>query len=146
MAIKKTVQQATEKWQRRVGQAGQDYQAGVQHAQGWAAKAVAAAPRRNAGLTMAISDGRIDAGIQRAGDNKWRSHALAKGAPAYVANTPKAAPAYNAGMSKVFGFLQAAEGATSNMDTSTVEGRLAKSAAFLRAVHTAAQAAKTGRV
>ena len=73
----KSVADSQEKWARRVGQAGQDYQRGVQNAQGWAAGAVAAANRRNAGLMAAINDGRIDAGIQRTGDNGWRTATIA---------------------------------------------------------------------
>ncbi|MEO7002003.1 MAG: hypothetical protein ABI068_09260, partial [Ktedonobacterales bacterium] len=118
---------------------------GVQNATGWAENAVAAGARRNAGLQRAIADGRIDVGIQRTGDQGWKTATVAKGVPAWTANTPKAAAKYQAGMQRVYGYLQAAQQATAGMDTTTVEGRIAKAAAWQRVVSEQAQAAKAGR-
>lgn len=133
------------KWARRTSQAGGDFQDGVQRATDWAGPAVAAAPRRNAGLQQAIADGRIDAGIQRAGTNGWRSATLAKGVPAYTQNTPKAQPKFEQGLQRVYSYLAEAEQATASMDTTTVEGRVQKAAAYQLAVHQAALRDKTGR-
>jgi hypothetical protein len=140
---RKSVQDAVTKWQQRVQQSGPYYQAGVTNPNvDWAGPAVAAADRRNAGLQKAIADGRIDAGIQRAGTAKWRQGAVSKGVTAWTTNTPKAAPAYNAGLQKVYGFFNAADQAVANMPRTTREDRIARAATFLRTVGMQADAAK----
>lgn len=143
---RKTVQQAADKWAQRVSQSGQFYQAGVNNsAVDWAGPAVAAADRRNAGLQQAISDGRIDAGIQRAGTAKWRANTIAKGVAAWTTNTPKAAPAFAAGLTKVYNYFSAADSVVANMPRTTREQRIARASAFLREVGNQADAAKAGR-
>lgn len=140
---RKSVQDATAKWQQRVAQSGQYYQQGVQNpGVTWAANAVAAADRRNQGLQRAIASGAIDAGIQQAGDSKWRNNTIAKGVPAWTQNTPKAAPAFQAGLQKAYGYMDAAESATSSMARTTRQDRIARAAAFLNAVGEAADQAK----
>lgn len=140
----KPVAASVDKWKRRVTAAGPDYSTGVQNAQNWAANAVAAAPRRNAGLQRAIANGAIDRGIQAVGDAGWRAGAMSKGVGAYTANAPAAAAKYQAGLTKAMNYQQAAQAATDGMDTSTLEGRIAKASAWQRAVSNAAQAAKGG--
>jgi hypothetical protein len=142
LAIKSDPASAAAKFQRRIGQAGQDYTAGVQKAQGWASAAMAAKPRRDAGLQAAIANDSINKGIQNAGDAKWRANALAKGAPAWVAAAPRAAANYQSAVGKVFGYLANAQTATASMDTSTVQGRIAKAGAYQLSMHQQAQAAK----
>lgn len=133
------------KWQKNVGQASQYYTSGVQRSSGWASAAVAAGPRRDAGLQAAIADGRIDAGIQRVGDNGWKSATLAKGAPNWTAAVAKAGDKFSAGLQKVYGMLDAAAAATANIDTTTVEGRLEKARVHAMTMHQQAQALKAGR-
>lgn len=142
--MRKSPQAATEKWQRRVSQAQQDYTTGVQNATGWADRAVAAAGRRNAGLQNAIAQGTIDAGIQRTGDAGWKNKTVAKGPANWAAGVAKAAPAMLAGQQKLAGFLSAGDAAVANMPRDTVEQRTARAQAYQLAVHRAAQAAKTG--
>lgn len=132
------------KWQRNTGAAQQYYQSGVQRATGWSAAAIAAAPRRNAGLQAAIANGTIDAGIQRVGDGGWKSATLSKGVANWAAATQKSGDKFQAGLSKVYGFLDAASAATANIDTSTVEGRLEKARVHALTMHQQSQAAKRG--
>jgi len=141
---RKTPQAATDKWQRRVAQAGQDYATGIQNATGWADKSVAAAGRRNAGLQSAIANGTIDAGIQRTGDAGWKTKTVAKGPANWTSGVAKAAPAMLAGQQRLSGYLAAADAAVANMPTDTPEQRAQKSMTYQLAVHRAAQAAKTG--
>lgn len=141
---RKQIADAVSKWKSRVAQSGSYYQAGVNNPQvDWAGPAVAAAPRRNAGLQAAIADGRIDAGIQRAGTAKWRANTLAKGVSAWTNNTPNAAAQYQAGMTRVYGYFTQADQATANMPTTTRADRIAKASAFLDAVGSAADAYKS---
>ena len=140
---RKTIQEAVTKWQTRVAQSGQFYSAGVSNPQVyWAGPAVAAADRRNAGLQAAIANGSIDAGIQRAGTIKWRTNTIAKGVSAWTTNTPKAGPQYQAGLTKVYQFFAAADGAVANMPRTTRGDRIARAGAFLAAVGQAADQAK----
>jgi hypothetical protein len=80
MAAIKPVEQSAEKWQRRAQVAGPDYQAGVQNPrQSWAQAAAAADANYRQGVTAAATAGRFAAGVRKAGDERWRANALAKG-------------------------------------------------------------------
>lgn len=143
---RKSVSDAVAKWQQRVSQSGQFYTAGVQNpGVDWAGPAVAAGARRDAGLQQAMADGRIDAGIQRAGTAKWRANAISKGAQAWTTNTPKAAPAFSAGLQRVYGYFNAADQAVASMPRDTREQRIARASEFLRTVGSQADAFKSGR-
>lgn len=130
------------KWQRRVGQATQDYQTGIQNASGWADAAQAAGARRDAGLQQAIADGRINAGIARTGDAGWKSKTLAKGPAAWTQGVQNAGAAYLAGANKNAQYQQAAAAATANIDTTTLAGRLQKAQVWQQTVAEQANAAK----
>jgi hypothetical protein len=132
------------KWQRNTGNAQQYYTAGVQRATGWADAAVAAGPRRDAGLQAAIADGRINAGITRVGDAGWKSKTLAVGPANWAAAVQKSGDAFARGLNTVYGMLQTAQSATSSIDTSTFEGRMQKMVEHARAMHDAAVARKRG--
>lgn len=132
------------KWQRNTSNAQQYYQAGVQRATGWAEAAVAAGPRRDAGLQQAIADGRINAGIQRVGDAGWKTKTLAVGPANWSAAVQRSGDAMAKGMQTVYGMLQAAQSATSGIDTSTFEGRMSKMVEHARAMHEQAVARKRG--
>lgn len=141
MAIKSDPQSASAKFTRRIGQAGQDYTQGVQKSAGWAAPAMAAKARRDAGLQAAIAADAINKGIQDAGDGKWRGNTLAKAAN-WTGSAQRAGANYQASIGKVFGYLQNADAATANMDTSTVQARIAKAGAYQLSMHNQARAAK----
>lgn len=141
----KTVQESAEKWQRRVQGASTDYKAGIQGATGWAEGALGAVSRTHAGLQQAIADGRIAAGIQRAGDQKWKTAALGKGVTNWTNSTSASRPAYEQGMNRAMAYQQAALAATAGMPMDTVEQRVAKAAAHQLAVAAAARADKSGR-
>lgn len=80
MAAIKPQEQSAEKWQRRAAVAGPDYQQGVQAPRTpWAQAAGAADASYRQGVTAAANAGRYAAGVRKAGDEKWRQNALAKG-------------------------------------------------------------------
>jgi hypothetical protein len=80
MAAIKPVEQSAEKWQRRAQVAGADYQNGVTNPrQSWAQAAAAADANYRQGVTAAATAGRFAAGVRKAGDERWRTNALAKG-------------------------------------------------------------------
>lgn len=141
----KTAQQAGDKYQRRVTQAGPDYTQGVQNAGSWVDGALAAAGRRNVGLQQAISDGSIDAGIRNKGDAGWKTATLAKGPQNYTQSVQNARPKYEAGMNRAMQFQAAAAAATANIDTSTEAGREQKMMVWIQTVRDQARQARTGR-
>ncbi len=80
MAAIKPIEQSGDKWQRRAAVAGPDYQAGVQSPRvPWAQASKAADANYRAGVTAAATAGRYAQGVGRAGDERWRSNAIAKG-------------------------------------------------------------------
>jgi hypothetical protein len=140
---RKSISDAVTKWQQRVAQSGEYYRRGVQSTtKDWASNAVAAADRRNAGLQRAMSEGTIDAGIQRAGTNKWRNATLSKGVNAWTTNTPQAADRFQAGLQKSYNYMAAADQAIANMPGDTPQQRIARAGAWLTTMHEQADAAK----
>ena len=80
MAAIKPIEQATDKWVRRAGVAGPDYEAGVRNPRrGWAEASKAAEKNYQAGVTQAAARGAYGKGVSSAGEEKWKSNALKKG-------------------------------------------------------------------
>lgn len=80
MAAIKPIEQATDKWVRRAGVAGPDYEAGIRNPRrAWAEATKAAERNYQAGVTQAAAQGRFGKGVVAAGDEKWKSGALKKG-------------------------------------------------------------------
>lgn len=71
---------ATERFVRRAGQAGPDYEAGVRAPRRpWAESAGAAEGNYRDGVTAAATQGRYGRGVRRAGNQKWQSRAVELG-------------------------------------------------------------------
>ena len=82
MVKTKGLDATTEKWQRKVGQAGPDYQAGVNNPKkDWATETSKAEPRYKEGVTKAANEGRFGKGVNKAGTEKWRKGATGKEIP-----------------------------------------------------------------
>lgn len=132
---KKTPDQISEKYQRGVAGAGADYAAGVQNpARPWASATAAGQKRWAAGIQKAIAEGKFARGVQAAGDAKWQQNALNKGAQRYQASAQEAAAGYQKVAARIMQAGQAAQSAVANMDNSTQEARIARSAAAQRAI------------
>ncbi len=94
----KDTQTIKEKFVRRTGQAGPDYQAGVQNpAADWATATKAAEANFEAGVQAAIAKKRFGAGVTRAGTAKYQEGARVKGVARYPAGVAAGADAYAAG-------------------------------------------------
>lgn len=75
---------ASEKWQRRAAQAGEDYRTGVEQTpKSWQAAATAGAANYKAGVTAAAASGRFERGVAKAGDSRWKRGASEKGSMRY---------------------------------------------------------------
>lgn len=69
-----------DKWARRAGSAGTEYEQGVMGtSKSWAAASGAAEKNYGAGVNAAIGAGRYGKGVARAGDAKWKKNAAEKG-------------------------------------------------------------------
>jgi hypothetical protein len=80
MAAIKPLEVSADKWTRRAAVAGPDYQKGVENPRAsWSTAAAAADANYRAGVTAAATAGRYAGGVRRAGDERWRANALAKG-------------------------------------------------------------------
>lgn len=135
---KKTPEQIAEKYQRGVAGAGQDYAAGVQNpSRSWAQATAQGAARWQAGIQEAIQNKAFERGVQRAGDAKWQTNALAKGAQRYQGAAAEAAQEYAAVAGQIMSAASAAQSAVANMPNETLEQRIARSAAAQRAISAA---------
>ncbi len=135
---KKSADQIIEKYQRGVAGAGNDYALGVQNpSRPWAAATQAGAARYEAGVQQAIQEKKFQKGVSRAGDAKWQEAALSKGVQRYSAAAGDAAQAYAQVAGQVMSAAAAAQSAVQNMPDSTLDQRIARSAAAQRAVSSA---------
>jgi len=101
---------AAERWVRRASAAAQDYQAGVENPrQSWQAAASAARDNWAQGVQAAIQNNRYAMGVQRAGDEKWRRKAIAKGVQRYGPGVAEAQQDYATGVAP---YLQVIESLT----------------------------------
>lgn len=140
---RKSPQDAAAKWVQRVQQSGDYYRQGVATTnKDWAANSVAASARRDQALIQAINSGRINAGITRAGTNKWRQNTLNKGVNNWVQNTPRAQQAYLSGLQRSYNYMNAADQAIADMPSVTAQDRISRAAAWLTAMHDQSQADK----
>lgn len=132
------------KWKRRATGAQQDYQRGVQGATGWAEGALNAVPRTHAGLQQAIAENRIAAGVQRAGDSKWKNATVTRGVANYASGITAGEANMAAGARRVLSMLSEADAATAGIDTTTLEGRLEKARVHALTMSQAAARQKRG--
>jgi len=80
MANIKPIDQAADKYTRRAAVAGADYAQGIENPRkDWATATVAGEENYKAGVTAAAAAGRFGKGVKKAGSEKWKSNAKAKG-------------------------------------------------------------------
>jgi hypothetical protein len=80
MAAIKPLETSADKWNRRAQQAGPDYSQGIDNPrQSWSQAAAAGDANYRQAVTAAATAGRFAAGVRKAGDERWRAMAKAKG-------------------------------------------------------------------
>ncbi len=135
---KKSPEQIAEKYQRGVAGAGGDYSAGVQNpSRSWSQATQAGEGRWQAGIQQAIQNKSFSRGVSKAGDAKWQANALQKGAQRYQAAAGEAAQEYAKVSGKIMSAAAAAQSAVASMPDETLDQRIARSAAAQRAVSSA---------
>lgn len=119
------------KWRDRVAGSAQFYEEGVRNPErDWQQAALGAKAKRDAGLQRAIQGGLIDAGIRRAGTQKWQSRTIQKGVPNWQSAAVAAEADYAAGMSPVLQAVERAKAAIANLPDTTVEQRAERAKQF----------------
>ncbi len=105
-AIKPTAVSA-DKWVRRAGQAGPDYTRGVQNPRtSWAEATAQAADAQAAGVQQAISEGRFEKGVAKAGNAKWQRKASTVGAQRFGQGVAAAKGDYESGFAPYAAVIQ----------------------------------------
>lgn len=93
---------ATEKFVRRAGQAGPDYEAGVKAPRrNWAESAAAAEATYRDAVTAAATQGRFGRGVRRAGNQKWQNRAVELGVPRFGPGVAAAADDWTRGFAPI---------------------------------------------
>jgi len=103
----KPIEQITEKWARRAGAAGPDYQSGVAApARDWATETGASESAYEQGVQEAISRKAFGREVRKAGSAKWQGKATTVGAPRYTDGVGKAKVEFNTGFAPFASVIQ----------------------------------------
>lgn len=108
MAIKtKSLDQASDKWERRAGVAQIDYTTGVRGAgSAWEAGAKAGSDNYKQGVTAAIARDAFSKGITRTGGSTWENKTILKGPGRFTEGVSVSKGDYEKGMGPVLQTLQ----------------------------------------
>jgi len=100
---------ATERFVRRAGQAGPDYEAGVRNPRkNWADAATAAESTYRDAVTAAAQQGRFGRGVRRAGQAKWQRRAVELGTARFPSGVAAAADDWTKGFAPFHQAISAA--------------------------------------
>ena len=132
MAAIKPIDQSSDKWQRRASAAGEDYSKGVENPRrSWATATADAGPSYRQGVTAAAAAGRFEAGVRRAGDEKWRRNAMEKGPTRFsegvrlaVGEWQKGFAPYQAGIAGLALAARGPTGSEANYQRAVMVGKL----------------------
>lgn len=132
----KDVNRVIAKFQARVAGAAEEYAAGVQNpAVDWMTAYTKAQPRMKQAIQEAIAKDKFVTGARKAGGTQnWQNKAVEKGARNYAAASQDAAAGYAEKAQMVIEAGEAARKATEGMPDTTLEQRIAKSAAAQKAI------------
>lgn len=129
----KSREQVMNRYQRGMTGAGTAYREGVQNTDNsWAGNYIEAAPRMVEGIQRAVAENRPQNAVRALGDSGWREKTLAK-ADRFTASTTIAVANYGGVVDKVIAAGEAARRAAREIDGTTLEGRIAKVEAAVRA-------------
>jgi hypothetical protein len=96
----KAMDRISTKWQRVTSGAGLEYEEGVRNpAKNWAVETSAANAAYKAGMQASLSNDSFLKGVQKAGQTKWQTNAIAKGPIRFAQGVSLGIDAYSAGFS-----------------------------------------------
>lgn len=127
----RTAKEAAEKWAERIRASGKWMKSGVERPRAdWAEEAQKAKARRDAGLSLAMAEDRINKGIAKAGTAKWSARTKDVGVSRWTTDAPKAEGEYNKGMTDVISAIDEAKAAIAGLPDTTIEERAERSKAY----------------
>lgn len=136
--IKTTQQQFVTNWQQGTQRAASSgkYAAGVQAGADWAANTVAALPQMFAGLQAAMSDGRIERGINDLGTAQYKNITVAK-AGNWVTGVTSATGVQHmtTGAQTLYNMLNTALTSIQTLPRGTVDQNINRAVAFMQSMH-----------
>lgn len=140
---RRSAEQATERWVRKMQGATQDYQEGVAAV----TQAPGAAAARNVagyqnGVAAAVASGKWQQRVAGVSLQSWQEAAINKGGARLAQGAAAAAPKVLAAQQRVGAMVDRAKQSIQNMPRDTPENRIARSQAFLMAMRKEGQ---TGR-
>lgn len=98
MALIRPLEQIASKWREVTPQRHAIYKRNVEAPlRNWEENTLAASERRDLGLQEAINDGRIDRGIKKAGQAKWKKQTVTLGPQRWQEGVSKGETAYKVG-------------------------------------------------
>lgn len=145
MARNVSLQDAIAHWKSGVASKQANYTKGVGSSKDWAAAATTpqAIQARNQGLQAAMTNGTIEAGINRLGTGRWQAQTIAKAANwQNGVNSPQAQQNAQAGFTRLYGYLSTAQSAIAGTPRGGINENIARMTAFVQSMHASAQADK----
>ncbi len=110
MPTTKTTKRTSDKWARVTPGRTEDYKDGISNPRrSWASEAAASKDNYKAGVDKAHTDNRFVKGITKAGDNKWKTKALAKGPGRFAEGVTDAQADYEKGVAPYLSAIQAVD-------------------------------------
>jgi hypothetical protein len=95
------------RWVDRASIASEEYKQGINNPRRpWAQAAAAAADNQALGAQAAIADGRFAKGVAKAGDSKWQSKAISKGASRFVQGVQVSQGDYDSGIAPYLAVIE----------------------------------------
>lgn len=132
---RKTPDMVVEKFRRRIAAAGPDYRYGIENPiRPWVEGYAASAERMKQELQKALAEGRHLKGAREKGQSRWEQKVRQVGADRYTAAAPIAAENYAKAASDIMSAAEAARAAAAKLPNVTLEDRLNRAVAAMRAI------------
>ena len=131
-----TAQQATEKWQRRMSTAGEDYSEGVKAVTDSPTQAAAAAKQKYvAGVEAAARSGRYERGLEAVSLEEWKQKAIEKGAGRLASGAQAAVPKVRQRMEQILANGRDVQQIVHQMPSDTPEQRMQRALVWMQEMH-----------
>lgn len=131
-----TPEEFASKWASRTAAATPEYTAGVQRVQTAPGQAAAAKEAKyQAGVQAAVTSGKWRRNVGAVSLAQWQESALTKGAQRLSTGAQAAQGKMAAAGARILPMIDQAKAEVDRMPDNTIEDRIAKSAAFARAMH-----------
>lgn len=131
-----TAAQATDKWQRRMATAGEDYADGVRAVTDSPTQAAAAAKSKYvAGVESAARTGRYERGLEAVSLEEWKSKAIEKGAARLASGAQAAVPKVRSRMEQILANGREVQQIVEAMPDDTPEQRMQRALVWMQEMH-----------